>query len=140
MNLVPLSSIPIEVRKNYALALTGMGILDGWEALLVTVAPDDILVPELDLSAGQMQREGQPRERPCEECGVVCWSKGPVARCVKCYRKTRRSARGYCRNGHAWTPENVYTRPNGHQYCRICSNLSKQGHRARYGRRDRKAA
>lgn len=136
--MIPLSTVPIEVRKEYALSLLKLGVLEPLEALTVTVAPGDTLVDFAD--EHQIPKLGQPRERNCSFCGRLCWSRGKVARCRSCFEKTRRSTRGYCSRGHAWTDENVYTRPNGHQYCRECMNESKRAHRARYGRRDRQAA
>jgi hypothetical protein len=142
VSTVPLSAVPIDVRKEYALALLNMNMLDGWEALRVTVAPDDFgeipseLIPELTAVTRRLA-DSQPRERPCATCGEPCWSRHEEARCRKCYAKTRRAVRGFCAKGHPWTPENVYTRPNGWQYCRPCMNESKREHRERYGRRDR---
>ena len=136
--VIPLSSVPIEVRKEYALSLLKLGVLEPLEALTVTIAPGDALVDFAD--EDQIPRLGQPRERNCAFCGRICWSRGQTARCRVCFEKTRRGTRGFCSHGHAWTDDNVYTRPNGDQYCRVCMNEAKRTQRARYGRRDRQAA
>jgi hypothetical protein len=36
-----------------------------------------------------------------------------------------------CSNGHAYTPENTYVRPDGIRKCRICMNATKRRHEAR---------
>lgn len=136
--MIPLSSVPIEVRKEYALSLVNLGLLEPLDALVVTVAPGETMVDFA--TEEQIPKIGQPRERNCVTCGRVCWSRGKTARCWDCYGKARRATRGFCSRGHAWTEDNVYTRPNGDTYCRVCMNESKRAHRARYGRRDRNAA
>lgn len=65
--------------------------------------------------------------QPCEKCGdpnsqahhedyskpqVVSWM------CAKCHAAEH--VRDKCRNGHAYTPDNVYLRTNGTRYCKQC--------------------
>lgn len=37
----------------------------------------------------------------------------------------------HCVNGHEYTPENTYSKPNGKRMCRICKNAEKARYRAR---------
>ena len=134
MNMVPLASIPLEVRKDYALALVDMDILDGWEALRVTVAPGDVLVPEIDFPKRD-ERRVTHWQATCEDCGKTCWTRGGTPRCMTCHNRAmgelRRKEGGYCARGHVWSAENIYTRPNGERYCRICSREDKRNYRER---------
>lgn len=42
-----------------------------------------------------------------------------------------RSLPTHCVNGHEYTPDKTYTRPNGKRDCRICKNAEKARYRAR---------
>lgn len=46
----------------------------------------------------------------------------------------RNRRKTHCKNGHAFSPENTYTNPQGHRACRICQNVSL----ARYRQKKRK--
>jgi hypothetical protein len=127
--VIPLSSVPIDVRKEYALQLVRMDILEAWEALAVTIAPGDTLIPDPE-EAPRAFITKQPRERDCVLCGRVCYSKLDEPRCWDCYVRVRRGVNGYCARGHVWSPDNVYTRPNGYQYCRECSVEESRARRA----------
>lgn len=131
MSLVPLSTIPIEARRDYALSLIGTGVMDGWEALSVTVFPPDVLVPEVEFA-----ERTPPRKSTCEDCGAECFTRGGIPRCRPCFDKAvSERTKGFCANGHPWTAENVYRRPNGYEYCRECARHSKSQHRKRTRRR-----
>lgn len=41
----------------------------------------------------------------------------------------------HCKNGHEFTPENTYQRPNGTRLCRTCKNAEKARYRARVAAR-----
>lgn len=49
-------------------------------------------------------------------------------------KRTRWQAQeGYCANGHEWTPENTYTRPDGRgRVCRKCRYIHVKKHGQRY--------
>lgn len=49
-------------------------------------------------------------------------------------KRTRWEAQeGYCANGHEWTPENTYTRPDGRgRVCRKCRYINVKKHGQRY--------
>lgn len=131
MTLVPLSSVPVEVRHEYALELVGMGLLDGVDALAVAIFPGDALVPK---DAIPEPRTSRPHWKSvCEDCGGACWTRGGVPRCRSCSNRARsaETTKGFCTNGHPWTAENVYTRPNGYEYCRECARASKSAFRKR---------
>lgn len=40
-------------------------------------------------------------------------------------------ARTHCQKGHPWTPENILTRSNGGQLCRLCRRAIQRVHNAR---------
>lgn len=40
------------------------------------------------------------------------------------------SPKTHCVNGHEFTPENVYRKPNGKRYCRTCSIARSRARRA----------
>lgn len=44
---------------------------------------------------------------------------------------TSRGPRQYCKRGHPWTPENVYTNRQGESSCRLCTRQQKAASRAR---------
>lgn len=137
MNLVPLSSVPVEVRKEYALQLVERGVLDGEEALAVTLFPGDTLVPKIEFP--DTGKANTHWKAACADCGVTCWTRGGTPRCRGCFNRAlaevKRAGKGFCSNGHPWTVENIYTRPNGHSYCRECSRHYKSTHRKRNQRR-----
>ena len=54
----------------------------------------------------------------------------PVTHAINMARKPINKA---CPNGHAYTPENKYFRPNGHYYCRICRAESVRRFRRKAG-------
>ncbi len=48
-------------------------------------------------------------------------------------RRIPRASQLHCKRGHALTPENVYTRPNGARRCRECANAgARVNAKARY--------
>lgn len=42
--------------------------------------------------------------------------------------RSRNTGKTVCDNGHAYTPENTYTGPNGWRQCRTCRNRAKRDH------------
>lgn len=131
--MIPLSSVPIEVRKEYALSLLALDVLEPEEALVVTIAPGDVLVPDLDWTEPARVTHWQAT---CADCGKACWTRGGTPRCIGCFNKAlgegrKRKEGGYCPRGHSWAAPNIYTRPNGERYCRVCSREDRRRYRER---------
>ncbi len=50
--------------------------------------------------------------------------------------KQKRRIETHCRNGHEFTPENVYIRKSGSRRCRTCQKACKRNQYARYKAED----
>jgi hypothetical protein len=45
--------------------------------------------------------------------------------------RKRRARKPFCVRGHPATPDNLYTRPNGHQNCALCRAAGRAAYRER---------
>ena len=94
-------------------------------------------------------RRPHPNTLPCVDCGHK-WKEGErrheydhangyaadshlkvEAVCTLCHAKRDSAKKNatHCRNGHAFTPENTYIKPNGCRLCRECIRAKDQRRR-----------
>jgi hypothetical protein len=56
----------------------------------------------------------------------------PVTNRENALRGIRVALKTHCAQGHPWISENIFVRPNGRKFCRVCSAI---GNRKRYAQR-----